>query len=147
MVDRSVVGTKSAPVTVPVDAGQLKFFAKATHEENQIYHDEAAAKAAGHRALPAPPTFAFSLNLARPDPFARYVKLGLNLGKILHAEQAFEYVGQIYAGDVITIDETLVDAFEKKGGALEFYVFESVATNQNGETVVRMKLTLVHRND
>lgn len=146
MSDQSPVGTRTPVITVPVEAGQLKFFAKATGETNPVYTDEAAARDAGYRALPAPPTFLFSLNLARPDPFGAYVALGLDLGRILHAEQAFEYVAPICAGDTITIEEVLTDVFEKKGGALSFYVFESVGTNQHGEPVVRMKNTLVHRN-
>lgn len=146
MPDTSIIGTTFEPVIVPVEAGQLKFFAQATGETNPVYTDEAAAKAAGYRALPAPPTFCFSLNLAQPDPFANYIRFGLDLGRILHAEQAFEYFEPVCAGDTIRIEETLVDMFEKKGGALTFYVFELTATNQDGIVVVRMKNTLVHRN-
>ena len=46
MGDASKIGTKFEPVIVPVEAGQLKFFAKATGETNPVYTDEAAAKAA-----------------------------------------------------------------------------------------------------
>lgn len=145
MADLSRIGTESVPVTVPVEAGQLKFFAKAMGETNPVYTDEAAAKAAGYSALPAPPTFAFSLNLARPDPFAAYTSLGLDLGRILHAEQAFEYGVPICAGDTLTITETLVDIFEKRGGALAFYVFEGIATNQRGEIAVKTRNTLAYR--
>jgi acyl dehydratase len=145
MVDRSQIGKKSETITVPVETGQLKFFAKATGETNPIYFNEDAARTAGHPALPAPPTFCFTLNLARPDPFATYLDLGLDLGRILHAEQEFEYLLPVYAGDMITLDETLVDIFEKKGGALVFYIFEGLARNQNGDTVVKTRNTLVER--
>ncbi|MCA8902382.1 MAG: MaoC family dehydratase N-terminal domain-containing protein [Hyphomonas sp.] len=145
-MDQNLLGTSSEPVTVPVEAGQLKFFAKATGETNPVYFDDDAAMAAGHPALPAPPTFCFTLNLARKDPFAFYTGLGLDLGRILHAEEEFEYVAPVYAGDTITIFETLVDMFAKKGGALEFYVFEGIAINQRDEIVVKLKNTIVHRN-
>ncbi len=146
-MNTALLGSKSEAIKVPVEAGQLKFFAKATGETNPIYFDEAAARSAGHPALPAPPTFCFTLNLARSDPFAFYTQgLGLDLGRMLHAAEDFEYIAPFYAGDTITVFETLVDMFEKKGGALEFYVFEGTATNQRGETVVKMKNVLVHRN-
>ena len=145
MGDASKIGTKFEPVIVPVEAGQLKFFAKATGETNPVYTDEAAAKAAGYRALPAPPTFCFTLNLAKPEPLGNYTGLGLDLGRLLHAEQEFEYLEPVCAGDTIRIEETLVDTYQKKDGALAFYIFELVATNQDGTVVVRMKNTLVHR--
>ncbi len=145
MLDTSKIGTKSPPVSVPVEIGQLKFFAKATGETNLVYTDETAAREAGYRSLPAPPTFAFSLSNARPDPFKRYTDLGLDLGKILHGQQQFDYVQPICAGDVITIEETLSDAYEKKGGALQFYIFDAVATNQHGDIVLRMKNTVVQK--
>lgn len=144
---RELIGIQSEAISVPVEAGQLKFFAKATGETNPVYYDEVVAKAEGHPALPAPPTFCFSLNLARSDTFAFYTEaLNLDLGRLLHAEEEFEYISPVYAGDTISVSETLVDMYEKKGGALEFYTFEGIATNQRGEVVVRMKNTLAHRN-
>ncbi|MGR3780209.1 MAG: FAS1-like dehydratase domain-containing protein, partial [Albimonas sp.] len=63
MIDRKYIGREMAPLTVDVERGQLLFFAKATGQTDPIYIDEAAARAAGYRALPAPPTFLFSLDL------------------------------------------------------------------------------------
>lgn len=145
MIDRKYIGTKSEPLCVDVEPGQLKFFAKATGESNPIYTDLAAAQDAGHRALPAPLTFAFSLNIARPDPFSRFVELGIDLGKVLHGEQHFEYHAPIYAGDTLTLHESIVDIYDKKGGALQFLVTEVTANNQHGDLVVRMLITTVVR--
>jgi len=52
-----------APLSVDVERGQLRFFAKATASTDAVYSDIAAAKQAGHRDLPVPPTFFFSLEL------------------------------------------------------------------------------------
>src|SRR3546814_6738595 len=71
MVDQSFKGFTSEPRHIDVEKGQLKFFAHATGETNPIYFDEAAACAAGHPALPAPPTFAFSLALGAPPTQGR----------------------------------------------------------------------------
>ena len=60
------VGVVSEPREVVVETGFLKFFARATGEANPIYFDEAAARAAGHPALPAPPTYLFSLAIGAP---------------------------------------------------------------------------------
>ncbi len=146
MIDRSFIGMRFDPITVDVEKGQLRFFAEAVGETNPIYSDEAAAKAAGYSALPAPPTFSFALNMMRPNQYGYLDTLGADLGKLLHGEQHFEYYAPIYAGDRITLEGEITDIYAKKGGALEFIVQQTTATNQHGEKVVRMTSTLVLRN-
>jgi acyl dehydratase len=146
MLDRSYIGHSFPPFSVPVEAGQLKFFARATGEDDPIYSDEAAAEAAGYRTLPAPPTFAFSLAANSTDIEEKYGPMGVNLAGLLHGEQHFEYLAPICAGDVITFVSTVTDIYDKKGGALEFAVEECTATNQDGEVVAKSTQTLIMRN-
>ncbi len=146
MIDKKFIGKKSPPREVEVEKGQLRFFAKAVGESNPVYTDEASARDAGYRSLPAPPTFVLSLNLAQPDPFSKYTEMGVHLEKILHGEQQFEYLAPICAGDRITLESTIVDIFEKKGGALEFVIEETSASNQHNELVARSVQTIIVRN-
>ena len=146
MLDKSFIGSKSAPRSVEVEKGQLKFFAKATDGTNRIYFDEAAAQAAGHPALPAPPTFLMCLGSLAPDREDILGKLGVDIGRILHGEQHFTYFAQIYAGDTITLTTRVIDMYDKKGGALDFIVQETEATNQKGEKVGATCSTIVVRN-
>ncbi len=145
MLDRNWIGKSFPKLTADVEKGQLRFFAKSIGEQNPIYTDEEAAKAAGYRSLPAPPTFTFTLSLATPDPFAKYVSMGIDPNRILHAGQKFAYFAPICAGDTVTLETTVTDIFEKKGGALEFIEEETVVTNQDGEVVARFFNTLVVR--
>ena len=87
MIDRSYIGHKSEPLTVAVEPFQLRLFAKAIGETNPIYMEEEAAKAAGHRNLLAPPTFANALSLSKPDPFGDFAGMGVELAKILRARR------------------------------------------------------------
>ena len=48
MIDRSHIGHVCRRSTLPVEAGRLRFFAKATGETDPVYIDEAAARDAGH---------------------------------------------------------------------------------------------------
>lgn len=146
MIDKAYVGRKFPPLTVDVEKWQLKFFAKAVGETNPIYFDEAAAQAAGYRSILAPPTYAVTLSLAEPDPFEKFLAMGIDLSKILHAQEQFQYYGPICAGDRMTFDTTVLDIYEKRGGALQFMVLETVATNQFGELTTRIKQTAVERN-
>ena len=146
MIDRSWIGKSFPALTVDVEIGQLKFFAKAVGEDNPIYTDEDCAKAAGYRSLPAPPTFTFSLNLVTPDPFAKYTSMGIKLNRVLHGGQKFDYLAPICAGDTVTLESTVKDIYSKKNGALEFLEEETVVANQDGEIVARLLNTLVVRN-
>jgi len=146
VLDRSLIGHQSEPRSVAVEAGQLKFFAKATGETNPIFFDEAAARAAGHPALPAPPTFLFSLSLlapAKPDTLAM---LGVDIGKVLHGEQRFSDLKPIHAGDVITLTSRISDMYDKRGGALDLIVLDTEALNQRGERVGMSRTVTVVRN-
>ncbi len=67
MLDKSYIGHVFPAFTAEVERGRLRFFAKAIGESNPIYTDEEAAKAAGYRALPAPPTFTSVLDQESPD--------------------------------------------------------------------------------
>ena len=146
MLDKSYIGLETGPRSVEVEKGQLRFFAKATGETNPVYFDEEAAKAAGHSALPAPPTFLFCLQTMTPSENSIIAKLGIDIGRVLHGEQQFTYGKQIYAGDIIVLRTRVSDIYEKKGGALDFIVEDTRATNQKGEDVGASRTVIVVRN-
>jgi acyl dehydratase len=149
-LDRNQLGVVSEPREIDVEKGQLRFFAKATGETNPIYFDEAAAQAAGHPTIPAPPTFVFSLHLGVPaktgDLLDKANGIGVDVGRLLHGEQAFTYHNPIYAGDTITLTTTTIDIYEKKAGALEFVVQDTKAVNAAGVLCTEMRVVTVVRN-
>ncbi len=150
-IDRAKhVGVVSEPRTVLVEPGFLKFFARATGEADPVYFDEAAAEAAGHPALPAPPTYLFSLALAAPARRGGVLDpengIGVDMRRILHAEQSFAYHRPIHAGDRLTLTTTTRDIYEKRGGALEFIVQDTRAENDAGELCAEMSVVTVVRN-
>jgi acyl dehydratase len=151
MLDRDIhVGVVSEPRVVEIEAGFLKFFAKATGETDPVYFDEDAARAAGHRALPAPPTWLFPMSYTAParrgDIFDPVHGLGIDMAKVLHGEQSFAYHRPLYAGDRITLTTTTRDIYAKKGGALEFVVQDTRAVDEAGELCATMTTTTVVRN-
>jgi acyl dehydratase len=145
MIDRSVIGTEHEPLTVEVERGRLRLFAKAIGSDDPVYTDVDAARAAGHPDLPVPPTFLFCLELERPDPFAFLASIGVDLRRVLHGEQAFAYERPAYAGDRLTFASRIADVYDKKGGALEFLVRETDVT-RDGEAIARMTSTTIVRN-
>jgi acyl dehydratase len=136
-LDTRHIGHTFPSYSVDVEKGRLKFFAKAIGQDDPVYTDEAAAKAAGHPALPVPPTFLFCLEMdgAASNPFTLRELLDLPVPKVLHGEQRFTYHGMAYAGDTLTFSQRIADIYAKKGGLLEFVVRETRVTNQRGEHV------------
>jgi acyl dehydratase len=146
MIDRKYIGTALPQATLEIEKGRLRFFAKAIGETDPIYTDEAAAKAAGYSTLPAPPTFIFAAELDADTALAALKDMGVSLARILHGEQQFTYFAPVCAGDTITVDSRFTDIYDKKNGALEFIVKESVVSNQHGSKVAEMRSVIVVRN-
>ncbi len=112
-----------APMPFEVERGRLRFFARTIGLTDPIHFDLDAARRAGHRDLPVPPTFlSNSLELELPDPLGWLADLGGDLTKTTHAEQAFTYHAMAYANDQLILRRRIVDVYTKKGGALEFVV-------------------------
>lgn len=112
-----------APIPFDVERGRLRFFAETIGLTDPIYFDVDAARLAGHRDLPVPPTFlGHSLELELPNPMDWLAALGGDLTRTTHAEQAFVYHAMAYAGDRLVLHRRIVDVYTKKGGALEFVV-------------------------
>lgn len=145
MIDKKFIGMESEERFADVEKGQLRLFAKATGETNPIFFEEAAAKAAGYPAIPAPPTFAFCLASLAPQTKGSVRDMNVPIEKVLHGEQQFTFHKQIFAGDRIKLKTKVVDIYDKKGGALEFVVMETTSHNQNGELCVVARTIAVVR--
>ncbi len=145
MIDRKFIGYTSPRCTLEVEKGRLRQFAHAIGEQDPVYTDEAAARAAGYPSLPIPPTFLFCLEMDRPNPYGWFDEVGIPLPKVLHGEQAFTYHRMAFAGDALTFDSRITDIYDKKGGLLEFIVQDNRITNQRGELVAEFKRTIVVR--
>jgi acyl dehydratase len=145
-VDAAFIGTQLPAATLTVDAGRLRFFAKAIGETNPLYTDVAVAKAAGYADLPVPPTFLFSIELENPDQFRWVVDQGIDPRFVLHGEQSFTYHSIAHAGDTLTATPRIVDVYSKKGGALEFIVKNTTVTRADGSAVADLETVIVVRN-
>ncbi|TDF83859.1 MaoC family dehydratase N-terminal domain-containing protein [Pseudomonas sp. H9] len=146
MIDKSHIGAVVSKHTQEVEAGRLRFFAKATGQQDPRYSDPEAARAAGYKNLPVPPTFLFCLDMEAGGSGSVLKRLNIDLGKILHAEQAFTYHQPAFAGDRLSFETRIVDIYDKKGGALEFVVRETRVTNATGDLVAELRNSLVVRN-
>jgi len=102
-VNPELVG-RAFPPTAPYLVGREKVreFARAVFADDPQHLDPNAARALGYADVVAPPTFAMIVQdqtlqqlLAEPDS-------GIELARVLHAEQRFSYSRPIVAGDELT---------------------------------------------
>jgi len=147
MVDRSAIGRSFTPVTARVEPGRLRYFLNTLGEQNPVYRDEAAARAAGYSATPVPPTYLFCLELMDAErPFEFLTELNIDLARVLHGEQRFSYHAPVVVGDTLTFRSRVTDVTDKKGGAMTMVVVETAVTNQHGAHVADTARTIVVRN-
>ncbi|MBK6678504.1 MAG: MaoC family dehydratase N-terminal domain-containing protein [Rhodocyclaceae bacterium] len=142
----TLVGKEYQPFVFEVEKGRIRMFAQAIGDTNPIYHDAQAAANAGYSAIPAPPTFPFTIIMEANQAFMILEELGIDKTRTMHGEQSFTYHGDICAGDIITGRQKVVDQYEKKGGALQFIVTQIQLTNQRQEHVCDLNMTIVIRN-
>ena len=145
MIDRNFIGRKIPPHSADVEAPRLRRFAKATGETRPEYIDDAAARAAGHPGLPAPPTYVLCLDLDMPDPFEWLTVMGVDVAQVLHGSERFRYFAPVYAGDRLTFSSRIADILQKKSSRKAFVVKETDVTNQDGLKVAEMRATIVVR--
>lgn len=145
MIDKKHIGYAPPPTLWDVEKGRIAFFAKVIGLSDPIHTDEAAARAAGYRGIVAPPTFIFSAEGDSGATMKLIETLGIDLGKVLHGEQRFDYLAPVCAGDTLCFQSKISDIYDKKGGALEFVVNETTVTNQVGEHVADMHSVIVVR--
>ncbi len=143
MLDRSLIGRESEPVVHEIERSAIRRFADALGDPNPLYQDEAVARAAGHPALVAPPTFPVALT--SNERFRHSLDLGTR--SMLHAEQQFEYQRPLVAGDRITVVSRVADVLERPSasGPMDVIVIEDEGKDEKGELVFRTRATLILR--
>ena len=112
-------------------------------EDNPVYFDRDAAKAAGFRDIPAPPMFAVVYSAGAMAPAIFDPEVGMNFALMVHGGQEFSWGEPVCAGDTISTSAEVKEIYEKDGKG--FYVFETVSTNQEGKEVVRATWTNIVR--
>jgi len=145
MIDRKHIGYAPPPVDWEVEKGRIAFFVKVIGLTDPIHTDEAAARAAGYRGIVAPPTFIFAALGDSGETMKLIKTLEIDLGKVLHGEQRFDYHAPVCASDTLRFQSEVSDIYDKKAGALEFVVNDTRVTNQLGEHVADLHSVLVVR--
>jgi acyl dehydratase len=120
-------------VNYAVGREKVREFAAAVGEENPLHHDLDAAREAGYADVVAPRMFAVVFGGRAMAPALFDPEVGIDFSRMVHGGQEFVWGPPVVAGDEIATEVEVKDVAER--GGLQFFVFESRSTNQNGETV------------
>src|SRR4051794_4965579 len=142
-VSTEAVGKTYPPAVYAVGREKIREYANATGESNPIPLDAAAAREAGYADVVAPPMFAVVYSAPAMGPAVLDPEVGMNFATMVHGGQEFEWGPLVVAGDEITTTASVKDISER--GGMGFYVFTSVSTNQNDETVCTATWTNIVR--
>lgn len=140
-------GYTTAPSKVRVDAWRVKLFCQAIGETNPIHWDETAARAAGYRACPIPPTFLKALESEHCSSAALLQVLMVSVGKVLHAEQSFDFAQPVYVGNEVEITRTITDLYEKREGTMSFIVVQTHYRVEGIEVATSVQTILIRNQE
>ena len=132
-VDTQAAGKTYEPKVYAVGREKVREYAYAVGETNPVHLDVEAARAAGYADVVAPPMFAVVYSAPAMAPAVLDPEVGINLAMMVHGGQEFAWGQPVVAGDEITTTASVKDISERDGKG--FYVFETVSTNQHGDTV------------
>src|ERR1700730_5803699 len=149
MFDKSKVGHSFSPFTIEVGRCKIHELALAIGDDNPIYHSSEAAQAAGYKDVPlfptAPTMFGFWGNTKLGHQLA---SVGINVMRILHGEEEFEYLAPIYPGDTLTGVTSIADGKTRQrndGSSMDSHTAETRYTNQHSQPVLTARTTVVVR--
>jgi acyl dehydratase len=127
------VGKTYPSTSYAVGREKVREFAAAVGEENPLHHDVEAAREAGYADVVAPPMFAVVFGGRAMAPALFDPEVGIDFSRMVHGGQEFVWGPPVVAGDEIATEVEVKDVSER--GGLQFFVFESRSTNQDGDTV------------
>ena len=131
------------PMSYIVGVEKIRNFAEAIGDDNPIYWDREAARAAGHADLVAPPTFGVSIITRAQDEVLFNPALGLDYSRVVHGDQRFVLKRPIVAGDELFCT-FFVDSVRMVQGN-EFLGLRTEMADPGGEPVGTVFGTLVVR--
>ena len=145
---QDLIGIEFKPFSFEIEKGKIKELVNAIGDNNPIFTSLDAAKEAGYEGIPIPLTFLNTIDLWGGYGFEEKAeKLKLNRIKVLNGEQEFEYFGDIYAGDKITVTTIVVHQETKTGssGKMELITTENEYRNDQDKLVAISRNVIINR--
>jgi acyl dehydratase len=142
-LNRSLVGKEYPALSLTVERDHVTRFAESVGEDEAVFTDADAARAAGYPEQLAPPTFVTTMQIMASALVAADQDLGLDYTRVLHGGQEYRWRRPVHVGDELRAVPRIADISGRV--PMEFIVVESEITDAAGETVVVARTTLISR--
>jgi acyl dehydratase len=146
---RAQIGKESQPWTYEVTTTSVRAFARGVGYTDPVYYDVDAARKAGYRSLPAPPTYLGTpvfLPGKSSDTFSGPAegipRIRHGLSGLLDGGTETEYFETICAGDTLTAVQRVADLEVRDSrtlGKMLVVTSETTYTNQHGALVAKQR--------
>ena len=115
MFDVSKIGHSFPPFTVVVERAKIRELALAITDANPIYHSQQGAQAEGYIDIPLSPTTATTFLFWANTHFVENLReLGLDVMRLMHREENYEYLAPIQIGETLMGVMTVMDGSSRK---------------------------------
>ena len=142
-MNQALKGKEYQQVSFTVERDRVLRFADAIGEDDPVFRDPDAARAAGYPEQVAPPTFVTVMQIMTSGQVVLDEDLGLNYMMVVHGEQEYDWRRPVVVGDVLSAVPRIADVYAK--GPNEFLVIEADIKDAAGEVVVVARSTLLSR--
>ncbi len=142
-LNQALKGEEYNEVTFPVVREEVVQFADAVGEDDPVFRDPEAARAAGYPEQLAPPTFVTKMQIMTSGQVVVDPELGLNYALVVHGEQEYQWRRPVAVGDVLSAVPRIADIYAKKSN--EYLVIEAEIKDASGQVVVVAGSTLLSR--
>ncbi len=148
MFDQRKIGSSFPPFKIEVERCKIHELTLALGDGNPIYHNREAAQAAGYDDVPLSPTsptiFSFWGN---PHFLEQLASIGINVMRILHGEESYEYLATVYPGDTLVGVTTITDGKTRRSqnGSMDIITLQTRYTNQDNQLVLNATTMFVVR--
>ena len=139
-LDPSLAGHVSSPQAGVIEPDAIRQFADAIGDDNPVYRDEAAARAAGYANVPAQPTFVTRFRTSFAD-----AGLDPEHSQVLHGEQEYSYTRPLVAGDALVARQAVANIRQASRGGMAILTLEQWLDDPAGQRVGLGKATVIVR--
>jgi len=149
MFDTSKIGHSFPPFAVPVEPTKIRELAQAIGDDNPLYQSSQGVQETGSSQVALFPTTGTIFLFWGNTHFVEHLaELGLDVARLMHREETYDYFASVSAGETLTGVMTVLDGSTRKGShssSIDLVTLQLRYTNQHDQLVLVATTRLASR--